>query len=255
MFTEERRQKIFELIKENKRISIPELIDKFNVSGTTIRIDLTYLEKIGKISRTHGGAMLKEDLLTKEVPITSRKDTYTLQKQQIAKFARTLINDGDTILLDSGTTSLELARLLNDTKDVTVITNDLQIGLELQRMQNIYLIIIGGRVRNCFECTIGNIAFKFLENLSVNKAFITANALSLSKGLTTPSLENAEIKAAMMNIAEKKYLICDSSKFGQKTVCTFAKIEDIDLIITDNQLSSAFINDFKTKNVTLHICK
>lgn len=254
MFTEERRQKIYEIIQEAKRVSIPELVDKFNVSGTTIRIDLSYLEKTGKITRTHGGAMLNEDPLTKEIPIHSRKDSHITQKQKIALYARSLINDGDTILLDSGTTSLELAKLLIDTKDVTVITNDLQIALELQRMQNIYLIILGGRVRNFFECTIGSTAFKYLENLSVDKAFITANAVSLNKGLTTPNLENAEIKTAMMNIADKKYLICDSSKFGKKTACTFAKIEDIDLIITDNQLSLDFANTLKNQNANLYIC-
>lgn len=254
MFTEERRNDIYKMIKSMKSVSIIDLINKYQVSGTTIRTDLSFLEKNGKIIRTHGGAILNDESLSREKPILTRKDHYIMQKQKIVKKALTLIDDGDTILLDSGTTSLELAKLLIDTKDVTVITNDLQIALELQKMQNIYLIIIGGRVRNFFECTVGTMAFKYLQNLSVDKAFITANAVSSSKGLTTPSIENAEIKRAMMNIADKKYLICDSSKFGKKTACSFGQLEDLDIIITDSGISDELCNNIKKKNILMYIC-
>lgn len=254
MFTEERRNKIFELIKEKKSITNIDLINIFQVSGTTVRTDLKFLENKGKIIRTHGGAILNEESLSRERPIINRKDHYIKQKQRIAKKARNLIDDGDTILLDSGTTSLELAKLLIDTKNITVITNDLQIALELQKMQNIYLIIIGGRVRNFFECTVGNMAFKYLKNLSVDKAFVTANAVSISKGLTTPSIENAEIKMAMMNISDKKYLICDSSKFGKKTACSFGKIEDLDIVITDNNIPEELYSTIKNKKILIYRC-
>lgn len=255
MFTEERRNLIYDLIQNKKRIAIDELIEKFQVSGTTIRTDLTSLEKAGKIIRTHGGAMLKEEQLTGEDPISSRKGMNLLQKQKIAQEARKLIQDGDTILLDSGTTGLELAKLLKDTNDVTVITNDLQIALELQKMQNIYLIMLGGRVRNFFECTIGSSALRFLEGLSVDKAFVTANAVSIAKGITTPSIETAEIKEAMMKVADRKYLICDSSKIGRRTTCSFGKLEDLHMILTDSEVTEEFIKAAEAKGVEIRICE
>ena len=155
------------------------------------------------------------------------------QREKI-KTARAMIEDGDMILLDSGTTTLELAKLLKDANNLTVVTNDLQIALELQRHQGIYLIFLGGHVRNYFECTVGNMGLKFLENLSADKAFMSANALSLAKGATTPNLEQAEIKKGM--IAEWKYLICDSSKIGKRTICSYAKAEEFHRLITDAQI-------------------
>ena len=236
MFAEERKEKIMELLRQNKRTSIGELTEMFQVSGTTIRTYLTELEKAGKLVRTHGGAMLNEDVLDMEESISARKDKRMEEKQKIAKTARAMIEDGDMILLDSGTTTLELAKLLKDANNLTVVTNDLQIALELQRHQGIYLIFLGGHVRNYFECTVGNMGLKFLENLSADKAFMSANALSLAKGATTPNLEQAEIKKGMMGIAEWKYLICDSSKIGKRTICSYAKAEEFHRLITDAQI-------------------
>lgn len=236
MFAEERKEKIMELLRQNKRTSIGELTELFQVSGTTIRTYLTELEKAGKLIRTHGGAMLNEDVLDMEESISTRKDKRTVEKQNIAKAARAMIDDGDMILLDSGTTTLELAKLLKDANNLTVVTNDLQIALELQKHQGIYLIFLGGHVRNHFECTVGNMGLKFLEDLSADKDFMSANALSMAKGATTPNLEQAEIKRGMMGIAERKYLICDSSKIGKRTICSYAKAEEFHRLITDTQI-------------------
>ena len=125
MFAEERQEQILELLKRNKRVSNTELIKKFGVSGTTIRIDLTELEQKGLLSRTHGGAILKEDPVYGEDSISSRREKNKEAKECIARKAREQIEDGDTILLDSGTTALDLAALLNELHNLTVITNDL----------------------------------------------------------------------------------------------------------------------------------
>ena len=243
MFAEERQEQILELLKRNKRVSNTELIKKFGVSGTTIRIDLTELEQKGLLSRTHGGAILKED------SISSRREKNKEAKECIARKAREQIEDGDTILLDSGTTALDLAALLNELHNLTVITNDLQIALKLQKCPEIHLILLGGRVRTSFECTVGGMGIRALEELSVDKVFMTTNALSLQKGATTPNLDNAEIKRAMMKIGNQRYLLCDSSKIGTKTVCSFAKIEEFDVLITDNKISQ----EMKEKIEKLHI--
>ena len=132
---------------------------------------------------------------------------------------------------------MDLAALLNELHNLTVITNDLQIALKLQKCPEIHLILLGGRVRTSFECTVGGMGIRALEELSVDKAFMTTNALSLQKGATTPNLDNAEIKREMMKIGNQKILLCDSSKIGTKTVCSFAKIEEFDVIITDDKIS------------------
>jgi DeoR family transcriptional regulator, fructose operon transcriptional repressor len=248
MFAEERQEKILEMLKVNKRVSNTELIKKFGVSAT-IRIDLTELEQKGLLSRTHGGAILKEDPVYGEDSISSRREKNKEEKECIAKKARAQIEDGDTILLDSGTTALDLAELLKDIHNLTVITNDLQIALKLQKYSEIHLILLGGRVRTSFECTVGGMGIRALEELSVDKVFMTTNALSLQKGATTPNLDNAEIKREMMKIGNQRYLLCDSSKIGTKTVCSFAKIEEFDVIITDDKISK----ELKDSIEKLHI--
>lgn len=236
MFAQERQGQILEMLRQNKRVSNTELIKKFGVSGTTIRIDLTELEQKGLLKRTHGGAILKEDPVFGEDSISSRKEKNKGAKELIAQKARKEIRDGDTILLDSGTTALELAQLLYDVRELTVITNDLQIALRLQKCPEIHLILLGGRVRTSFECTVGGMGIRSLGELSVDKVFMTTNALSIQKGATTPNLDNAEIKREMMKIGNRRYLLCDSSKIGTKTVCSFAKINEFDIVISDDDI-------------------
>lgn len=248
MFAEERQEKILEMLKVNKRVSNTELIKKFGVSGTTIRIDLTELEQKGLLSRTHGGAILKEDPVYGEDSISSRREKNKEEKECIAKKARAQIEDGDTILLDSGTTALDLAELLKDIHNLTVITNDLQ-SLKIAKIFRNSFNFIRWKSSTSFECTVGGMGIRALEELSVDKVFMTTNALSLQKGATTPNLDNAEIKREMMKIGNQRYLLCDSSKIGTKTVCSFAKIEEFDVIITDDKISK----ELKDSIEKLHI--
>ena len=179
---------------------------------------------------------MKEDPVFGEDSISSRKEKNKDAKELIAQKARKEIRDGDTILLDSGTTALELAQLLYDVRELTVITNDLQIALRLQKCPEIHLILLGGRVRTSFECTVGGMGIRSLGELTVDKVFMTTNALSIQKGATTPNLDNAEIKREMMKIGNRRYLLCDSSKIGTKTVCSFAKINEFDIVISDDHI-------------------
>ncbi|HIX68876.1 MAG TPA: DeoR/GlpR family DNA-binding transcription regulator [Candidatus Anaerostipes excrementavium] len=249
MFAEERQEKILEMLKRNRRVSNTELIKQFGVSGTTIRIDLTELEQKGLLSRTHGGAILKEDPVFGEDSISSRREKHREEKICIAKKAREEIQNGDTILLDSGTTALELAKLLEDAKNLTVITNDLQVALQLQKNREIHLILLGGRVRTSFECTVGGMGIRALEELSVDKVFMTTNALSIQKGATTPNLDNAEIKREMMKIGNRKYLLCDSSKIGTKTVCSYAKAAEFDILFTDDHITAEAKNSLEEQGI------
>lgn len=236
MFAEERKELILTILQEKKRVTIKELTDKLGVSGTTIRTYLSELEEQKKLVRTHGGAILLEDTIMPEDSIVSRKEKSMDEKVQIAEIAKSMISAGDTILLDSGTTCLELAKALKGQEDISVITNDLRIALELQKNSKITVNFLGGVVRNHYECTVGAAVLKMLEMYSVDKVFLAANALSILKGATTPHIENALIKQAMLKTGQNKILLCDSSKIGKRTLCSFAKLTEFDFLITDHNL-------------------
>ena len=146
---------------------------------------------------------------------------------------------------------MELAKLLKDVNNLTVITNDLQVALKLQKYHEIHLILLGGRVRTSFECTVGGMGIRTLEELSVDKVFMTTNALSVQKGATTPNLDNAEIKREMMKIGNRKYLLCDSTKIGTKTVCSYAKIGEFDILFTDDQITPEERKSIEEQSVTV----
>ncbi|MDO4943202.1 MAG: DeoR/GlpR family DNA-binding transcription regulator [Lachnospiraceae bacterium] len=253
MFAEERKELIIKILQEKKRVTNKELNETLGVSGTTIRTYLSELEEQGQLVRTHGGAILIEDTIMAEDTIVSRKDKNKTEKTQIAKLARNMISQGDTVLLDSGTTCLELARELRNIEDITVITNDLRIALEIQKNPSIQAIFLGGTIRNNYECTIGSAVINALQNYSVDKVFLSANALSMSKGATTPHIENALVKEAIMKSGNNKILLCDSSKIGKRTLCSFAKLTDFNFIISDRMISDKDRKEIEDKGVKVLI--
>ena len=254
MFAEERKNRIMAMLKKNNRVTVDELVVIFSVSGATIRTDLKDLELLGYIIRTYGGAIIRDDVVNGEDSIKERKDKNLVQKINIAKKARGFIEEGDIIIIDTGTTTFELAKQLNNAKNITVITNDLNIGLELQKNKDITLILIGGKIRSDFECTVGIMGTQFLGVLTANKLFMSANAFSLTKGATTPNIEQAEMKSKMIDISQTVYLLCDSSKMGKRTLCSFATVKKIQCIITDNDLPQEEKMHFEKEGVNVILC-
>ena len=232
MFAEERKIKIVEFIQEHKKATVGDLCDKFSVSSATIRNDLRDLEHSGAIIRTHGGAIVKSkagfELTSKQKKVRS-----SAEKKRVAERAVELIEDGDTIILDTGTTTLELARVMGRRRNVTVVTNDITIAAVLEEIENIHTIFMGGVVRKGFHCTVGAAGKAMLERLTVDKAFMGVNALSFEKGATTPDLQHADTKKMMTSIAEKVFILCDSSKLGRSAFAQFATLEEIDTIVID----------------------
>jgi DeoR family transcriptional regulator, fructose operon transcriptional repressor len=233
LFAAERKAKIVEYINKNKKATVGELCDYFSVSSATIRNDLRDLEQTGRVLRAHGGAMVR----TKTgFELDSREKIVhnSAEKQKIAAAALNLVEDGDTIILDTGTTTIELAKLMDQRSDITVITNDLLIALVLEEHESVNTIVLGGTLRSNFHCTIGAEGASLLSRLSVDKAFMAANSFSIEKGATTPDLGHAETKASMIARAGKVILLADSSKFGRNSFAQFASVEQIDMIVTDS---------------------
>ncbi|MFA9379440.1 MAG: DeoR/GlpR family DNA-binding transcription regulator [Acetanaerobacterium sp.] len=237
LFAEERKARILRLLKENSKILVPELCELFRVSPATIRNDLRDLERESKLKRTHGGAIPVGKAAFEPLSVLKEVE-HIAEKQRIAAYAAQFVEDGDTIALDTGTTTLELAKRLGEKRELTVVLNDIKIASVLEDMTSANIILVGGALRRGFHCLTGPMTIMALNSLNVDKAFMAANAFCADKGFTTPDMNQAEVKKAMMGIASEITMLCDSSKLGRITVTQFAAMRDIDRLVTDSCVSA-----------------
>lgn len=252
LFAEERRRAILNLLEKQNKVYVPELCEYFNVSPATIRTDLRILDNEGVLKRTHGGAVNLSKASyepTSNFKLSHRSD----EKKRIANYAIQLIENGDTIALDTGTTTLELAKLLPSKHDLTVITNDIAIATYLEQNSGANIIMLGGTIRRGFNCTAGSMAAKMMEPFNVDKAFIASNAFSFEAGFSTPSEEQAEVKSSMIRSASIVNMLIDSSKFNSIAFYKFAQLKDIDRLVTDNLISSEDLNLLNSYQDTLKV--
>lgn len=232
VFAEERKIAIVELVGRGGAVTVGELCARFDVSPATIRNDLRDLERTGALTRTHGGAMPKQRTGS-ETTLDDRSGGNVEARQSIAALALDCIEDGDTLILDVGTTTHELALLLGGRRNVRVVTNDLRIGCLADQYPSLDIYVLSGRVRSGYHCTLGASAVRSLSDFAVDKVFLGTNGFDPEHGASTPDAEQAEIKRAMIQAAQKRYLLCDSGKFGKLSFVRFAEIDQIDVLITD----------------------
>ena len=252
IFAEERKKMILDLLKENKKLLVPELCSHFAVSPATIRNDLRELESEGLLKRTHGGALSNNKAGYE--PDSYQKGVRCLEeKQAIARFAAGLVEDGDTIAVDTGTTTLEFVKLLREKKNLTVVTNDIAISRYLEDYCDANIILAGGIIRKNFHCTVGSIALQSLEELYVDKAFMGTNGLTVEKGLTTPDINQAQVKKAIIRIASETIVLCDSSKIGGFAFAQVIPVTQIDRIITDNGIDKKDLKAFEEKEIQVDV--
>lgn len=231
-FVEERKRAVLAFVNDRKRATVAELCTRFEVSAATMRSDLRDLEQEGQLVRTHGGATVREKARF-ELGLQERGVQHSAAKKAVAQRALERIENGDTILLDTGTTTFELAALLGERSDITVVTNDLAIALLLDKHPTATVHLMGGTMRKHFHCTVVTLAEQFLHGIKVDKAFISANNFSIDAGATTPDLQQAETKRRMMAVATKTFLLVDSSKLGKSSFAQFAPAESIDCMVVD----------------------
>lgn len=241
VFAEERKELILNLINQQEKVYVSEISKTFKVSTSTIRNDLNELEKDGKLIRTHGGAISSE-YAEIELKTEQKKVKNTSNKIKIATKALDYISDGEIILLDTGTTTGHLATLLKNIRNITVITNDIEIAIVLEEAQGLNVILIGGMLRKGFHCTIGMFAQNILKDITVDKAFIATNGIDIATGLYTPDVNQAEAKKRMIKCARECYLLSDSTKIGRKAFVKFADFNEFNMIITDEEIN---IIDYK----------
>ncbi len=229
----ERRNRIIDQVRTNRRVSTRSLSDLYHVSEVTIRQDLRKLEHEGWLARIHGGAR-SGPRLEKELPMSVRETLNLTAKQQIAQAALSFIEDGDTILLDSSTTALQLSRLLTERQNLTVVTNNYQIPLLLSPTGNVEVIILGGAVRGDTWSVIGPLAEDFISGLRINKGFFGAAGVSLQRGLTDADAREVQIKRAMARASQRVYALIDATKFGKEAFSTTIPLERVNCFIADN---------------------
>lgn len=231
----ERKQIIMDLLNDARKIEIDETALHLDVSPMTIRRDLDILEEEGKLIRIHGGAVLPKPLIQETSYF--QKETINLeQKQKIAKKAISLVKPGQTIILDSGTTNLEIAKLLKEHEDLTIITNDINIASFLLNSPH-QVIVTGGQLQNGIGALYGPQTYAFFESIHVDILFLGAPAVDIDAGVTSPTTEKSLIKQLMIQAAETSWLVADSTKLDTKSFSKVCQLDDLSGFITDQMIT------------------
>ncbi|WP_027339584.1 DeoR/GlpR family DNA-binding transcription regulator [Halonatronum saccharophilum] len=244
MFAEERRRKIVELLNEEDSKGVNELCNYFEVSPSTIRRDLQVLEKEGLVKRTHGGAVPLEDGMRFEPSFIEKEKEFPQEKKAIGRKAAELVNNGETIILDAGTTTIQLAKALKDHKELTIITNATNIALELAQEEH-QIILIGGTLKKTTLATVGPVSEMNLNTFYVDKVFLGANGIHPKAGITTPDLVEANTKRTMIERAESVIVLADNSKFGEISFVSISDLSKVDTIITNKGEGKSLVDQIK----------
>ena len=241
MIPEERYKRILEKLEQDGVVKANELSESFNTSYETIRRDLQYLERQGKLRRSAGGAApipAQNNDVTHYTDFLARVTQNLQDKENIAEYALRYIKEGDSVALDSGTTAFALARLIkNRFKALTVVTNSLAIAYELSDAPGITLIMTGGIYRPDEMSFISDIASQIFTRLSINIFFLTTCGLSIDKGATYQRMDEMSAQLEMLKCADRTIAIADHSKIGVNSIFKMCDISAIDTIITDSRTS------------------
>ncbi len=238
MYAEERQQAIADLLAQRGRLSVNELADKFDVTTETVRRDLSTLERAGVVRRVHGGAIPAASLTVLELAVSDRDLTHGDRKDRVAQAALAFLpRHGGSVLLDAGTTTARLAGLMPTDLSYTVFTNAVPIAGRLAGRGNVELHLLPGRVRSTTQAAVGEETVAALAQLRTDVAFVGTNGLTAEHGLSTPDRSEAAAKQAMVASAQRVVVLTDSSKIGHESTVRFAGLEDIDVVITDDDVT------------------
>lgn len=253
MFATERRDRIIDLLQERKRITVKELSSEMGVSEATLRADLNKMELDGLLTRTHGGAVLNDEK-ENETSFNVRQKKNKVEKAKIASKAFQHIEEKQCILLDASSTALELAQLIKDTPiRLTIVTTGLQTALELKENPDITVILVGGVVTNKSTSIEGTLGLDILDSVNIDIMFTSANGFTVENGLEDFNLYEVQLKREIVKRASKVIALIDSSKIGKSSSAVFAKVEQVDKLITDEPINDDIRNQLLVKNVEIII--
>lgn len=251
MFATERYEKIMEILQEKRTIKVSALSELFGVSIETIRRDLDYMEKDGRLKKVYGGAVL-EQVIAQEKNHTSRIAANAGLKQEIAGIACRYVEEGQSIAMDASTTNLEIAKVLKNNFDhLTVITNAIDIALELHDKEHFNTILTGGVLRGEELCLIGGLAEEFLEKFHIDKVFASVSGISITNGFTDYGLGEYHVKKKMIERAREVIVVADSSKFDVVSLMKVGDLDICDFIITDSKINANIMLKYQEKGLKI----
>lgn len=253
MYYQERQKRILEYIMQKPSVSVTELSEIFKVSTVTIRKDLRDLSEKGKVERTHGGAICPNKSSYEETE--AEKEFINIEsKQEIAQKALKLVEEGSTIILDAGSTTQELAKLLVEEKlkGITVITYALNIAYTFRQSREYNLVMLGGQFRHGMMSFVGPYAIQMLQELHADKSFIGINGYTMEEGLTTPNPYEAEVKRNIVQRSKECILLADSEKYGNISMAKVADISEITALVTDSNLPEVARQELTERGVRIY---
>ena len=248
MLAIERRNAILEKLQVERRVVVSELSALYDVSEETIRRDLDKLENDGYAIKSYGGAVINENS-NLDLPYNVRKNTNVLGKQKIAALISEMVHDGDNIMLDASSTAVAIAKAIKNKKDLTVITNSLEIALELIETPGCNVISTGGVATGSSFALVGSVTDKTIRSYYVDKAIISCKGIDMYAGFTESDERHANNKASMFYMAKTKILAIDSSKFNKIAFAKIGDLKEISKIVTDKKPEEEWLQKFEELGV------
>lgn len=250
MLAIERRNQILEKLQREKRVVVASLSEEFRVSEETIRRDLEKLEKEGYATKTYGGAVVRENS-TVDLPYMIRKNTNVEGKQQIAKLIADMISDGDSLMLDASSTAVFVAREIRKKRNITLITNSVEVLIELSDVRGWKILSTGGTIKEGSLAFTGHQSEKMLSGYHVDKSVFSCKGLDIGRGMTDASDSFAELKRTMMSCSGIRILAADCSKFDVISFAEIGSMEDVDILVTDREPDDRWKQFFQSQNIQM----
>lgn len=250
----ERRQRILSLIHDQPGIKVTRLAEILDVSEGTVRNDLRALEEEGQLTRVRGGAVPADTYHFVSPSFAERARVNAAAKRRIARRAADMVEDGDSILLDASTTAFHMAEHLLELRNLTVVTNGIEVGLALARNPSHTVILLGGVLRPDGVYIAGHLGAKILDDLHIRTAFVSCSGFSVENGLTQVDILEAQLKSRMIESTERVVALVDSTKFGRIDLTPFAATDQVAHILTDSDLAPRHIEALRQTCVVLTVC-
>ncbi len=262
ILAEERRRKILDQLEAEGTVKTSQLASLFSVSEVTIRRDLEVLKEEGKLKKVHGGAVANEkdfessyqgDTITFEPSFQQKSEIHREEKEEIGEKAASMVKDGSSIFLETGTTTMQIVDHLDAKQGLSVLTNSLNHGLKLSKINGLEVLLTGGRLRANTSALVGPIARRSLEEIYVDTLFMGINGITIDQGYTVPTVQEAEMSREVTGIANEVVIVADSSKFGKVSHAKVAEIDGAHAVITDDKVDDSYREAFADIGVELII--
>jgi DeoR family transcriptional regulator of aga operon len=248
VLNEERRRAIVELVNREGRVLVADLSKQFQTSQVTIRKDLELLHEQGQLHRSHGGALPAREGALEDPTLREKEQLHRKEKLHIAAAAARLVKEGQVVILDSGTTTTAIARALRSFRNLTIITNGVNIAAELSGT-TLDVILTGGTLRKNSFSLVGPIAEETLRHLNADLLFLGVDGFDVHYGLSTPNLLESKVNRVMVEVARRRIAVCDSSKFGRRSLSLIAPTSTLHEVITDHGAPKSDLNVLKKSGI------